>query len=46
MIKIIKDTPSLKSGEIVTFSKRKEQELVDKGVAMFVKIEDPCYKFK
>lgn len=46
MIKLITDFESLKSGEITTFNKRKESDLVKSGIAIFVKIIDPCYKSK
>lgn len=46
MIKLIKDLGANKSGEIVKFSKRKENKLVEKGIAMHLKIEPECYNLK
>jgi hypothetical protein len=46
MIKLIKDLGANKSGEIVNFSKRKEQNLVKQGLAIFVKLPEPCFKLK
>lgn len=46
MIKLIKDLGSNKSGEIVKFSKRKENQLVKQGIAIHLKIEEPCYNLK
>lgn len=46
MIKLLTDLGSNKSGEIVKFSKRKENQLVIKGLAIHLKIEDQCYNLK
>jgi hypothetical protein len=46
MIKLLTDIGSNKSGEIVKFSKRKENELVMKGFAIHLKTEDQCYNLK
>lgn len=46
MIKLLTDIGSNKSGEIVTFSKRKEQKLVSQEMAIFVKLPELCIKQK
>lgn len=46
MIKLLTDIGSNKSGEIVKFSKRKENQLVKQGLAVHLKIEDQCYNLK
>lgn len=46
MIKLLQDHGQNKSGEILNFSKEKEQELVEKGLAIFVKLPDICFKLR
>jgi len=46
MIKLLTSIGSNDSGKICNFSKKKEQRLVNRGDAIFVKLPELCYKLK
>lgn len=46
MIKLIQDVQPFTKGEVLTFGKEKDAELVLKGLAVWIKIHDLDYKKK
>lgn len=46
MIKLTENIGDLKAGEITTFGREKDQRLVKKGQAIYVKVYSTCYKSK
>ena len=46
MIKLLTDYQPFTKGEILTFGKEKDAQLVEKGLAVWVKISDLNYKKK
>jgi hypothetical protein len=46
MIKLLQNLGSHNSGEIINLAKKKELALVKQGLAIFVKLDQPCYKLK
>lgn len=46
MIKLIQDVQPFTKGEVLTFGREKDAELVLKGLAVWVKLQDLDYKKK
>lgn len=46
MIKLLENVQPFAKGEVLTFGREKDAELVKKGLAVWVKIKDLDYKIK
>jgi hypothetical protein len=46
MIKLLTDIQPFTKGEVLTFGREKDAELVSKGMAVWVKVSDLNYKIK
>jgi hypothetical protein len=46
MIKLIQDVQPFAKGEVLTFGSKKDAQLVEKGLAVWVKMQDLDYRKK